>query len=233
MVRLYRIGHNGTPRYAAEREGSGGSWTATSTASSPKARRSPQTCPVLRAGHAVQDRLRRSELQGSRGRAAQAAAGRAVALPQAAHRGHRPGRAIEVPTWAGRIDHEAELGIVIGKRRRACRSMARRTTSWDSSASTTSPRAKCRTRSAVHPRAKGLTPSRRSVRALRSGWTGATCRCRGYVNGALRQDSRTRELIFTIPEMIEYISSVMTLLPGDIIATGTPSGIGPIKPGDR
>ena len=47
---------------------------------------------------------------------------------------------------------------------------------------------------------------------------------RGYVNGNLRQDSRTRELIFTIPELVEFISSVMTLLPGDIISTGTPSG---------
>jgi 2-keto-4-pentenoate hydratase/2-oxohepta-3-ene-1,7-dioic acid hydratase in catechol pathway len=52
------------------------------------------------------------------------------------------------------------------------------------------------------------------------------------VNGAPRQDSRTRELVFTIPELVEFISSVMTLLPGDIIATGTPSGIGPIRPGD-
>ena len=55
---------------------------------------------------------------------------------------------------------------------------------------------------------------------------------RGYVNGHLRQDSRTRELIFTIPELVTYIASIMTLLPGDIISTGTPSGIGPITPGD-
>jgi 2-keto-4-pentenoate hydratase/2-oxohepta-3-ene-1,7-dioic acid hydratase in catechol pathway len=56
---------------------------------------------------------------------------------------------------------------------------------------------------------------------------------RGYVNGDLRQDSRTRELIFTIPELVEFISSVMTLLPGDIISTGTPAGVGPIRPGDQ
>jgi 2-keto-4-pentenoate hydratase/2-oxohepta-3-ene-1,7-dioic acid hydratase in catechol pathway len=64
------------------------------------------------------------------------------------------------------------------------------------------------------------------------GLDGRDLQVRGYVNGGLRQDSRTRELIFTIPEMVEFISSVMTLLPGDIISTGTPSGIGPIKPGD-
>jgi 2-keto-4-pentenoate hydratase/2-oxohepta-3-ene-1,7-dioic acid hydratase in catechol pathway len=65
------------------------------------------------------------------------------------------------------------------------------------------------------------------------GLDGADVEVLGYVNGTLRQHSRTRELIFTIPELIEYISSVMTLLPGDIISTGTPAGIGPITPGDR
>ena len=64
------------------------------------------------------------------------------------------------------------------------------------------------------------------------GLDGRDLQVRGYVNGDLRQDSRTRELIFTIPELVEFISSVMTLLPGDIISTGTPSGIGPIQPGD-
>jgi len=64
------------------------------------------------------------------------------------------------------------------------------------------------------------------------GLDGRDLQVRGYVNGGLRQDSRTRELIFTIPEMVEFITSVMTLLPGDIISTGTPSGIGPINPGD-
>ena len=64
------------------------------------------------------------------------------------------------------------------------------------------------------------------------GLDGRDLQVRGYVNGDLRQDSRTRELIFTIPELIEFISSVMTLLPGDIISTGTPGGIGPIRPGD-
>ena len=65
------------------------------------------------------------------------------------------------------------------------------------------------------------------------GLDGRDLQVHGFVNGNLRQDSRTRELIFTIPELVEFISSVMTLLPGDIISTGTPSGIGPIQPGDQ
>jgi len=52
------------------------------------------------------------------------------------------------------------------------------------------------------------------------------------VNGETRQKSNTRHLIFSIPVLIEYISSMMTLEPGDIISTGTPEGISPIEPGD-
>jgi len=53
-----------------------------------------------------------------------------------------------------------------------------------------------------------------------------------YVNGAQRQSSRTSQFIFTVDRMVSFISHVMTLLPGDVILTGTPAGIGPIKPGD-
>ncbi len=52
------------------------------------------------------------------------------------------------------------------------------------------------------------------------------------VNGEVKQSSNTRYMIFKIPEIIEYISRFITLAKGDIIATGTPSGVGPIHPGD-
>ena len=52
------------------------------------------------------------------------------------------------------------------------------------------------------------------------------------INGQVRQKANTRDLIVGIPEMIEMASSVMTLYPGDIIASGTPAGVGPIKRGD-
>jgi 2-keto-4-pentenoate hydratase/2-oxohepta-3-ene-1,7-dioic acid hydratase in catechol pathway len=53
------------------------------------------------------------------------------------------------------------------------------------------------------------------------------------VNDELRQKANTRDLIVDIPNMITMASSTMTLFPGDIIATGTPSGVGPLAPGDR
>jgi 2-keto-4-pentenoate hydratase/2-oxohepta-3-ene-1,7-dioic acid hydratase in catechol pathway len=52
------------------------------------------------------------------------------------------------------------------------------------------------------------------------------------VNGELRQQSSTSQMIVSISEQISYISSVMTLQPGDVIATGTPDGVGEIRPGD-
>lgn len=52
------------------------------------------------------------------------------------------------------------------------------------------------------------------------------------VNGSVRQESNTQDLILGVPELIEYASSFYTLFPGDIIFTGTPAGVGPIQPGD-
>jgi 2-keto-4-pentenoate hydratase/2-oxohepta-3-ene-1,7-dioic acid hydratase in catechol pathway len=54
-----------------------------------------------------------------------------------------------------------------------------------------------------------------------------------FVNGECRQDATTADLIVDVPDLIAFVSSVMTLHPGDVIATGTPSGIGPIAPGDE
>lgn len=53
------------------------------------------------------------------------------------------------------------------------------------------------------------------------------------VNGKVVQQGNTRDMVFDVPYLIEYISSVMTLLPGDVIMTGTPAGVGPIEAGDR
>jgi 2-keto-4-pentenoate hydratase/2-oxohepta-3-ene-1,7-dioic acid hydratase in catechol pathway len=53
------------------------------------------------------------------------------------------------------------------------------------------------------------------------------------VDGEKRQQGRTSQMIFGIPTLISYISQIMTLLPGDVVLTGTPSGVGPIRPGQR
>jgi 2-keto-4-pentenoate hydratase/2-oxohepta-3-ene-1,7-dioic acid hydratase in catechol pathway len=52
------------------------------------------------------------------------------------------------------------------------------------------------------------------------------------VNGEIRQDGRTSQMIFTLGSLFEYITAIMTLVPGDVILTGTPSGVGPLQSGD-
>jgi 2-keto-4-pentenoate hydratase/2-oxohepta-3-ene-1,7-dioic acid hydratase in catechol pathway len=56
---------------------------------------------------------------------------------------------------------------------------------------------------------------------------------RARVDGELRQDGRTSQLLYGVPELIAYVSTIFTLLPGDVILTGTPAGVGPIDVGQR
>ncbi|MFA5008827.1 MAG: fumarylacetoacetate hydrolase family protein [Candidatus Omnitrophota bacterium] len=56
---------------------------------------------------------------------------------------------------------------------------------------------------------------------------------RSYLNGELKQNSRTSEFIFSLEYLVSFISGIMTLFPGDVISTGTPFGVGPMKKGDK
>jgi 2-keto-4-pentenoate hydratase/2-oxohepta-3-ene-1,7-dioic acid hydratase in catechol pathway len=58
-------------------------------------------------------------------------------------------------------------------------------------------------------------------------------RVQTFLNGDVKQDGRTSDLIFDVPTLIAYVTSVMTLLPGDVILTGTPEGVGPMNAGDE
>jgi len=53
------------------------------------------------------------------------------------------------------------------------------------------------------------------------------------VNGVIRQEDSTDDMVFGVGEIFAFVTRVMTMLPGDVILTGTPSGVGPIVPGDR
>ena len=84
----------------------------------------------------------------------------------------------------------------------------------------------------VFTRAKGFDTfcpvGPRLVSGIDPGDLGIRC----WVNEELRQDSRTSDMVFSVPELIAFVSSVMTLEPGDLICTGTPSGVGPLAVGD-
>lgn len=58
-------------------------------------------------------------------------------------------------------------------------------------------------------------------------------RIKTFLNGKLKQSGSTRNLIFSVPFLVRFVSNIMTLNPGDVITTGTPAGIGPMVPGDR
>jgi 2-keto-4-pentenoate hydratase/2-oxohepta-3-ene-1,7-dioic acid hydratase in catechol pathway len=62
-------------------------------------------------------------------------------------------------------------------------------------------------------------------------WAGIGVECR--VNGQVRQKGTTSDFVFPLDEIIRYVSQIMTLEPGDLVATGTPSGVGPLVAGDR
>jgi 2-keto-4-pentenoate hydratase/2-oxohepta-3-ene-1,7-dioic acid hydratase in catechol pathway len=144
-----------------------------------------------------------------------------------------PNQPIEAPAWAGRVDHEAELGIVIGKVAKNVKAGKAYEYVRGLIAVNDVTARELQNKDGQYTRCKGFDTFAPIGPCIAVGLDGRDLRVQAFVNGNLRQDSRTRELIFTIPELVEFISSVMTLLPGDIISTGTPSGIGPIRPGDN
>jgi 2-keto-4-pentenoate hydratase/2-oxohepta-3-ene-1,7-dioic acid hydratase in catechol pathway len=146
-----------------------------------------------------------------------------------------PEETIVRPRISSRVDHEGELGVVIGKRCRnlrededvrpyilgytcvndvTARDLQRKDGQWT--------------------RGKGFDtfcPAGPVVVEHLDPWAGIDVEVR--VNGSLKQRGNTRDFIFPLDCLIRFIAQVMTLFPGDLIATGTPSGVGPLEAGDR
>ena len=143
-----------------------------------------------------------------------------------------PGDAIELPPGVGRVDHEAEVGLVIG--RRARRVPAERAAEYILGVTCVNDVTARALQKAIghYTRPKGFDTFAPIGPCIALGLDWSNLGLQGWVNGDLRQDSTTADLIFPIPYLVEFITAVMTLLPGDIISTGTPSGIGPLAAGD-
>lgn len=143
-----------------------------------------------------------------------------------------PGAAIVLPPGVGRVDYESELAVVIGRRaHRVPRAQARDYIFGITAVNDVTAR-DIQNREIQYTRAKGFdsfAPIGPCI--LRD--TGDVPRAvEGWQNGECRQRSTTAQLIFPIDFLIEYISFVMTLEPGDVISTGTPSGVGALAAGD-
>jgi 2-keto-4-pentenoate hydratase/2-oxohepta-3-ene-1,7-dioic acid hydratase in catechol pathway len=145
-----------------------------------------------------------------------------------------PGDAILRPPDSQRVDHEGELGVIIGKRCRhvrddedvreyvrgytcvndvTARDLQRKDNQWT--------------------RAKGFDtfcPVGPFVNDELDPWAGVQVETR--VNGEVKQQGSTRDFIFPLDAIIRYVSRIMILLPGDLIATGTPAGVSPLQSGD-
>lgn len=144
-----------------------------------------------------------------------------------------PGDPIRLPPGAGRVDHEAELAVVIGKRAyRVPKASATEHILGLTCANDVTARA-LQVKDVQYTRAKGFDTFAPLGPAVALGLDGSALDVEGWVNGERRQASNTRELIFPIDHLVWFISSVMTLNPGDVISTGTPAGIAPLKAGDR
>ena len=142
------------------------------------------------------------------------------------------GEAIVLPAASSRVEHEGEIGVVVGK-------TLTRVSEADASRG-------IRAIIAVND------VTARDLQKTDGQWT----RAKGFdtfcplgeessalpdldslsvvtrVNGVERQRGKSSEMVFSIPSLLAYISRIMTLEPGDLVATGTPSGVGPLVPGD-
>lgn len=143
-----------------------------------------------------------------------------------------PGEPIIYPRSAARVDYEAELAVVIGKK---CKNVAPEDT-----------------QSVILGYTCLNDVTERFMQGLDGQWTRAKSfdtfcpigphivtdiepkgiKVEAYLNGEQKQSASTDLLIFSVEELVSFISGVMTLLPGDVITTGTPSAIGPMESGD-
>lgn len=140
---------------------------------------------------------------------------------------------IIIPVQSQQVEHEAELVLVIGKRGRWITAENAKDHIFGYTIGNDVTARDLQHRDGQWTRAKGFDtfcPLGPWIETdLDPSDTLITCR----VNSELRQMASTREMVFTVPQIVAYASSIMTLEPGDLIFTGTPAGIGPLNPGDE
>ncbi len=143
-----------------------------------------------------------------------------------------PGDAIVLPPQSTRVDFEAELAIVIGKAAKQVPRKAAREYILGYTCLNDVTARDLQTKDGQWTRAKSFDTFCPVGPWIETDVDPSDLQIELYLNGERKQESRTSNLIFDPFRLVEFITSVMTLLPGDLIATGTTSGIGPMKAGD-
>ena len=143
-----------------------------------------------------------------------------------------PDESIVLPEASSQVEHEAEIGIVIRTRmKHASPEEAEQGIQGFVCLNDVTARDLQRT-DGQWSRAKGFDTFCPVGPRIAEGLDWRQLEVIGRVNGVERQHGKASEMAFPIPFLVSYISGVMTLFPGDLIATGTPAGIGPLRPGD-
>jgi len=141
---------------------------------------------------------------------------------------------IVYPTMSKRVDFEGELAVIIKKR--ACRLRP------DDDASDYILGYSCfndvtardlQVKDVQFTRAKSFDTFAAIGPCIATDIDPSKLRIKTFLNGKLKQSGNTRNLIFSVPFLVLFVSNIMTLNPGDVITTGTPAGIGPMVPGDK
>jgi 2-keto-4-pentenoate hydratase/2-oxohepta-3-ene-1,7-dioic acid hydratase in catechol pathway len=143
-----------------------------------------------------------------------------------------PGAPIVLPPWSAQVEHEAEIGVVIGRRvHRASPDEAIAAVRGFTCANDVTAR-DLQKSDGQWGRAKGFDSFCPVGPVVAEGLDWSRLEVIGRVNGEERQRGRSAEMHFSIPVLVAFISEVMTLEPGDLILTGTPAGVGPLRHGD-
>jgi 2-keto-4-pentenoate hydratase/2-oxohepta-3-ene-1,7-dioic acid hydratase in catechol pathway len=142
------------------------------------------------------------------------------------------GEHVVLPAQSERVEHEAEVGVVVGRRLRNASPDQALAASFGITCLNDVTARDLQRRDVQFTRGKGFDTFCPVGPWIESEFDARELNVIGRVNGVERQNGHARDMAFPIAELIAFISSVMTLEPGDLIATGTPEGVGPLVAGD-
>jgi 2-keto-4-pentenoate hydratase/2-oxohepta-3-ene-1,7-dioic acid hydratase in catechol pathway len=143
-----------------------------------------------------------------------------------------PGEPIELTSMSNRVEYEAEIGVVIGRRLRHASSAEAVGAIGGFTCVNDVTARDLQNTDGQWTRAKGFDTFCPVGPGVVAGLDWRELEVIGRVNGEERQRGRASDMQFSIPDLLSFISRVMTLEPGDLIATGTPAGVGPLQAGD-
>jgi 2-keto-4-pentenoate hydratase/2-oxohepta-3-ene-1,7-dioic acid hydratase in catechol pathway len=143
-----------------------------------------------------------------------------------------PGGTIVRPAMSQRVDHEGELAIVIGVVAKNIRAADWRSVVQGFTCANDVTARDLQTRDVQFTRAKSFDTFCPLGPHIETELDPSHLHIQTRVNGVVKQDGNTEQMVFKCDSLIEFITAVMTLLPGDVILTGTPAGVGPLNAGD-